>query len=687
MHSSPIFILLVQVSVILAAARTFGLLCRYIGQPQVVGEMVAGIVLGPSLLGAIAPGLSASLFPPASVGLLNVLSQFGVVFFLFLIGLELDPKLLRNRGHTAVAISHMSILAPFLLGAALTLFLYPRLFNDAPHMSFPAVSLFMGAAMSVTAFPVLARILTERNLHKTRLGATAITCAAVDDVTAWCILAVVIGVARSAGVQPGLVTAGLAAVYVLAMFFAVRPLLRRMQVVYDMQGRLGPTLTAAVFLLILVSAAITEAIGIHALFGAFLMGVIMPKGTRFVRALGQKLEDFTVLFLLPIFFAFTGLKTQIGLIESGDLWLYTGLIILTACVGKFGGSAVAGIACGLPMRESAAIGILMNTRGLMELVILNIGLTEGVITPLVFAMMVIMALTTTALTTPVLSLIIPAKRFNEGPAEEATKAFDIIAPVAAPESGPALARMASMLIGVDAADSKLFALHLQRPSDNPALRADLGEEEEEVSASLVPIIKAAGELRLNLEPITFIAADVPAGIADAARAKKADLVLMGFHKAVFGRTILGGTVRRVLQQCDRNVAILVDRGLDKVGSILVPFMGSPHDRFALDLAYRIAQARPAAIEVLHIRPPGAISPDSPTVRTFADPKLKSSMSIRLAYSHSPLDLVLEESAKFDLLIVGLTEEFGLEPHRWAFRSERLATEAKRSMLIVRPATA
>src|SRR4051794_38111646 len=409
MHFSLILALLLQVLLILALSRVMGVIFRFFRQPQVMGEMIAGIMLGPSLFGWLAPNLWAYVFRPDTIAgsgiatdptnYLNILSQIGVIFFLFLVGLELDPKLLKNRGHQAVVVSHVSIIAPFLLGAALTLVLYKHLFNAAPHMTFTSVALFMGAAMSITAFPVLARILTERNLHKTRVGAIAITCAAVDDVTAWCMLAFVVAVARAdpqKGLTPALWTAGLSAAYVLLMFFVIRPFLARLQAVYDWQGRLSQNVFALIVLLTLASAYATERIGIHALFGAFLMGTVMPKGTGFVRTVSGKMEDYIVVFLLPIFFAYTGLRTQIGLLNNGELWGYTLLIIAVACAGKWGGSTLAGRAVGLGWREAGTIGILMNTRGLMELVILIVGRDLGVITPAVFAMMVLMALVTTA---------------------------------------------------------------------------------------------------------------------------------------------------------------------------------------------------------------------------------------------------------------------------------------------------
>ena len=547
MHGNVILTLLLQIVLILTLSRIMGLIFRYLHQPQVMGEMIAGIMLGPSVLGAIAPATAAAVFPAQSVQLLNILSQLGVIFFLFLVGLELDPKLLRKRGHQAVIISHASIIAPFLLGAGLSLYLYPRLFNDAPKMPFTSVALFMGAAMSITAFPVLARILTERNIHRTKIGAIAITCAAVDDVTAWCMLAFVVGIARADGLVPGLKTALFAVVYVAIMFAIVRPLLRRLQLYHDRQGRLSPTIVAAILLLVLASAFTTEWIGIHALFGAFLMGAIMPKGSRFVRTIGEKIEDYTVILLLPIFFAYSGLRTQIGLLDNTDLWLDTLLITAVACLGKFGGSTLAGVACGLPLREASVIGVLMNTRGLMELVILNIGLQEGVITPAVFAMMVIMALVTTALTTPLLHWIYPPRMFDADKAGPAAKPrFSILIPVALPESGTALARLAGYLIGNH--DGRVLAVHLRRPAEHEAYRAGLDlESPAGDDPSLGPLLDQAEAQKTDVEPISMVSRDIAGDIGALARARRADLVIMGFHKPVFGATILGGKVHRVLQ--------------------------------------------------------------------------------------------------------------------------------------------
>ena len=395
----PTFLL--QIGVILVTARLIGWLFRRIQQPQVIGEMVAGILLGPSLLGWLAPDISAALFPSESLGFLNSLSQVGLVLFMFLVGLELNPKTLRERGPTAVITSQASIIAPFLLGALLALYLYPRLSDGS--VTFSHFALFMGTAMSMTAFPVLARILTERNLLRTQLGTVTIACAAVGDVTAWCILAGVVLLVRATDLAvPLWLTLFGSAAYIGFMVFGVRRALRKLEAIYRRRGTMTQDLLAFILLLILASAWVTEWVGIHALFGAFLVGAIMPKEHRFVHALSEKLEDLAVVLLLPLFFAFTGLRASIGLVNGAELWFYCGLIIIVAIAGKFGGSMLSARMTGMSWREAGALGILMNTRGLIELVVLNIGLDIGVISPALFTMMVIMALATTFMTTPLL---------------------------------------------------------------------------------------------------------------------------------------------------------------------------------------------------------------------------------------------------------------------------------------------
>jgi K+:H+ antiporter len=399
-----LFKLILQIAVILITARVVGMLFKKIRQPQVVGEMVAGILLGPSLLGWVAPGLSNTLFPTSSLGYLNALSQVGLVLFMFLVGLSLNPKELREHGHAAVLISHVSIVTPFVLGSLVALYMYPRLSDDS--VTFTGFALFMGAAMSITAFPVLARILTERNLLGTRMGTLSIACAAVDDVTGWCILAYIVVVIRATqGSRPAWVTVGGALVYAVVMVFGLKRLLLWFEKSYHRNGRLTDNAVAFMVLLVLASALATESLGIHLLFGAFLMGAIMPKDTDFVQHVLQKFESLTVVVLLPLFFAFSGLRTSIGVVRGPGMWFYALIVIVVAIAGKLGGSAVAARLSGMGWRDAASLGILMNTRGLMELVILNIGLDVGVISTAVFSIMVLMALVTTFMTTPLLELV------------------------------------------------------------------------------------------------------------------------------------------------------------------------------------------------------------------------------------------------------------------------------------------
>ncbi len=393
--------LLLALLVVTVAARALGVLFRRIHQPPVIGEVVAGILLGPSFLGAFAPGATALLFPGNVLPLLGMLAQVGVILFMFLVGLELDAGPLRERTHSVVAISHASIAVPFVLGTALALALYPRFStSDVPFGTF---ALFLGVAMSITAFPVLARILRDHGIDRTPIGVLAISAAAVDDVTAWCLLAIVIGVAR--GQEAGGVTAiGLALVYAAVMWTVVRPLLRRAVARYDAGGQ---GTIAVVLVGVVASALATEAIGIHALFGAFLLGALVPHDSRLARDLAGRIEDVVLVLLLPAFFAVTGLRTQLGLLGTWEHWLWFLAVLAVACAGKLAGAAVPARMTGLNWRDAASVGILMNTRGLMELIVLNIGLELGLISGTLFAVMILMAVATTVATGPILERLMP----------------------------------------------------------------------------------------------------------------------------------------------------------------------------------------------------------------------------------------------------------------------------------------
>jgi Kef-type K+ transport system membrane component KefB len=410
---SPLARLLLQLVIILVSARALGTVASRLGQPAVIGEIAAGVLLGPSLAGWIAPGFSALLFPEASLPFLQLLSQIGVVLFMFLVGLEVEPSHLRGRAQTAIAVSHFSILIPFVLGATLSLALYRQ--YAPPAVPFFAFALFCGVAMSITAFPVLARILEDRGLTHTPLGTTAITAAAVDDVTAWSILAFVVALSTAGGAVVALFAiVTLSVVFTLLMVLVGRPVLQRVLNVDRMGGHLSKGRIAVVLGTVLVGALITEIIGIHALFGAFVAGAVMPRGAAFRSALRDRIEAISSVLLLPIFFAYTGLRTQIGLLDEVAHWAVCLAIIAVATAGKLGGTVVAARWTGLPWRESLALGALMNTRGLMELVALNVGYNLGILTPQIFTMMVLMALVTTAMTGPLLTLIL-----RSGPVRDA----------------------------------------------------------------------------------------------------------------------------------------------------------------------------------------------------------------------------------------------------------------------------
>ena len=420
--TEPLTVLLLQIIVIIAFARLFGFLFKKIGQPAVIGEIVAGIILGPSIVGAYFPEINHFLFPAASLVTLSFLSQIGLILFMFIIGMELDLKAIAKQAYGAVIISHASIIIPYTLGMGLAYYIYR---DYAPAgTSFLSFALFMGIAMSITAFPVLARILQEKGLTRSKLGAMALTCAAADDLTAWCILAAVIALVKSGSSVSVLYTIGLAIVYVLFMLKLIRPFLERLSTVYDNKEKKRTPIIALLFVILIVSSYITSVIGIHALFGAFMAGVIMPGSFSFRKIVIDKIEDVSIILLMPLFFVITGLRTQIGLINEGHLWVTFGWILLVAVAGKFGGSALAARMVGQSWKDSLSIGVLMNTRGLMQLIVLNIGYDLGILSPEIFAMMVLMALVTTFMTGPALDLInwlMPEKTLKH----ESTTAMDV----------------------------------------------------------------------------------------------------------------------------------------------------------------------------------------------------------------------------------------------------------------------
>ncbi len=621
----PLAILLAQIVTIIFVARFFGWICKKIGQPTVIGEIIAGIVLGPSLIGMYFPEFSSALFPTQSLGNLQFLSQIGLILFMFVIGMELDLKVLKNKAHEAVVISHASIIIPFALGMGLAYFIYE---SFAPQgVQFLSFGLFLGIAMSITAFPVLARIVQERGLHKTRLGTIVITCAAADDITAWCLLAAVIAIVKAGSFVSALYIIGLAAAYVLLMIKVVRPFLKRVGDLHSTRENLSKPIVAIFFLTLIISSYATEVIGIHALFGAFMAGAIMPENTRFRSIFIEKVEDVALVLLLPLFFVFTGLRTEIGLLNDPFLWKVTGLIILVAVVGKFIGSALAAKFVGQNWKDSLTIGALMNTRGLMELVVLNIGYDLGVLTPEIFAMMVIMALVTTFMTGPSLDFInwiFKTKSVEASQEITEMSKYRILVSFGNPERGKSLLRLASGLTKKLSENTSITVMHLT--SSNEMHQFNTEEYEAE---SFAPIIQESKDLNQKIITLYKASNDIDTDIAEVANKGNFDLLLIGVGQSIYEGSLLGKILgfttkiinpeklinqvtgkeslfetspfddrtKTILGKSDISVGVLVDKGLEKIDQVFIPIF-SEKDIYLILFAQKLIRNSGSQITIV-----------------------------------------------------------------------------------------
>lgn len=402
--------LILQITLVLAACRLVGELFLKIRQPRVNGEMFAGVMLGPSLLGLVAPRLSSIVFPPATLEFLNALGQLGVVIYMFMAGLEINTEKLKGQTRAALSSSLTCILAPFLLAYPLALYLYPRI--SSPNVNFLYFTLFLGAATSITAFPMLARILSERNMLTLRLGVVSVTCAAIAGVATWCVLSYIVILIKHQSTTALWGTFAGIVVFGVVMFYAVAPLLRKFESSFLERSALSERSMALLMVLLLAASVCTGYLGLHPLFGAFLLGVIMPKDNRFVRYILARVETITLALLLPLFFAFSGLRTDIGMVKGGQMWIYCGVIILVSLLGKLVAPMLSAWASGMSLRESAGLGALLNTRGLISLVVFNIGLDLKVISVSLFSMLVIMSLVNTVLTTWLMDAFCPMRLFQ-----------------------------------------------------------------------------------------------------------------------------------------------------------------------------------------------------------------------------------------------------------------------------------
>lgn len=698
----PLAILLLQIVTIIVVARIFGFFCRKIGQPSVIGEIAAGIFLGPSFIGMYFPDFTHFVFPDKSMDNLKFLSQIGLILFMFVVGMELELKTLKNKANDAVVISHASIIFPFSLGVGLAYLLYSE-FAPA-NVNFLSFALFIGISMSITAFPVLARIVQERGLTKTRLGSIVITCAAADDITAWCILAAVIAIVKAGSVLSAIYIIIMAVAYVFVMLKIVQPFLKRLGDKHSNKESLSKPVVAIFFITLLVSAFATEVIGIHALFGAFLAGVIMPSNMNFRTIFIEKIEDVAVLLLLPLFFVFTGLRTQIGLLDDWHLWTIAILIIAVATVGKFVGSAFAARFVGQSWRDSLIIGALMNTRGLMELIVLNIGYDLGVLSDEIFAMLVIMALVTTFMTGPFLDLInkfMPEKKTAEEmqDSQKLSTKYSILLSFGSPERGRTLLRLANSLIRKSPENANVTALHVSLSNDLNQFNAEQYERE-----SFAPITEESGKLHQPVVTLFKPTVDIDKEITDTSNTGNFDLLLIGIGSSVFEGSLLGrilgfttklinperlyetitgkeplfeNTVfdertRQLIKNAKLPIGIVIDKDLDKVANVFLPIF-SIHDSFLLVYAQKLIHHSNARVTIID---------SSGIVKTH--PELKE--SIRMIEQVAPNHISLQTEPRLDKEFMSQQDLMLISHDSWkkAVETQSLWLTNTPSVLILKP---
>lgn len=696
----PLAILLLQIITIILVARFFGFICKKIKQPTVIGEIVAGIFLGPSFIGHYFPEFSGFLFPKQSLSNLQFLSQIGLILFMFIVGMELDLKMLRNKAKDAVIISHASIIFPFTLGMGLAYYIYQTF--APPTINFLSFALFIGISMSITAFPVLARIVQEKGLTKTKLGTIVITCAAADDITAWCILAAVIAIVKAGSILSSLFTIVMALAYVIIMLKLVRPFLKNVGDKYSNKEGLSKPVVGMFFIILLLSSYITEVIGIHALFGAFMAGVIMPATANFRSIFIEKVEDVSLVLLLPLFFVFTGLRTEIGLLNEPYLWQICALIVCVAITGKFVGSALAAKFVGQSWRESLMIGALMNTRGLMELIVLNIGYDLGVLNPAVFAMMVIMALVTTFMTAPALALTNRLFR-DKGTAvvekNVRVSKYNILVSFGSPQKGVSLLKLANGLVRRSVETSDITAMHLT-PS-NEINQFNFSEYEKE---SFRPVKLEAKRLNQPIHVFFKPSPDIEKEIIDTANEGNYDLLLIGIGKSVFEGSLLGEIagftsriinpsrlletvtgkeklfesgvfdekIKYIIKSAKVPVGILIDKKLEKIEKVYVPVY-SISDSFLLVYIQKLIVNSQAQVSILDAI--GVIRQTPELYETIRSIEQKAPNQIAL-YDEKMMDEEFLNSQ--DLMLISL------DSWKRMLEQDSLRMSDKTSVLILKP---
>ena len=625
---SPIGILLLQIIAILIVCRIFGWLFLKIGQPTVIGEIVAGIVLGPSVLGNLLPDVSAFLFPPESLWNITILSQFGLILFMFAIGMELDISEVRKKLKETILISHTSTIVPFFCGMLTAYFVYESYANkETPFISF---ALFIGIAMSITAFPVLARIIQEKGLTKTHLGTISLASAANGDITAWCLLAVVIAIAQAGSMLSAIYNIVFSFIYISFMFFAVRPFLRMVGHIYHNKEVIDKGLVAFMFLLLIISSYFTEILGLHALFGAFIAGVVMPSNVKFRKIMTEKVEDVSLALFLPLFFVSTGLRTEIGLLNTPELWSMCGIFIVVAIIGKFGGAMFSARFVGESWKDSLYIGALMNTRGLMELVVLTIGYDMGILPPAIFVMLVLMTLVTTFMTTPLVSLInlgfnthdkIKKQRSTR---ESLDGTFKVLLSFGRAGNGQIMLDVAHQMFSRGNKKLDLTALHLTVGADINPLHTDNFK-----AISFEPILYGAKKLGFQIQTRYEISNNAGEDICNIVNNEGYDFLLVGsgisysnspedieanryrtsFYNRFFRRfkapeswfypgDLLKDKTKTFISRSHCDVGVFINRNFIKATSIIVIF-SNEEELFLLDYVKTLLKSTHGSVSILN----------------------------------------------------------------------------------------
>lgn len=627
---SPVGILLLQIIIILLVCRMFGWLFQKIGQPTVIGEIVAGIVLGPSVLGYCLPDISGFLFPEHSLANITILSQFGLILFMFAIGMELDMDEVRKKLKETIVISHTSTIMPFFFGMLTAFFVYQNYaYKETPFISF---SLFIGIAMSITAFPVLARIIQEKGMTKSHLGTIALASAANGDITAWCLLAVVIAIAQAGSMLSAVYNIGFSILYLLFMFMVARPFLKMIGHVYHNKELIDKSMVAFMFMVLIVSSYFTEILGLHALFGAFIAGVVMPANIKFRKIMTEKVEDVSLSLFLPLFFVSTGLRTQIGLINTPELWWMCGIFILVAIIGKFGGALISSRFVGESWKDSLYMGALMNTRGLMELVVLTIGYDMKILPPAIFVILVLMTLVTTFMTTPLISFIrlcfnahdkrIEQKRFNTLEGE-----FKVLLSFGRAANGQTMLNVAEQMFSGGESKLDITALHLTVGTDVNPLHTDNFE-----SISFGPILYEAKKLGIKIHTRYEVSNNAGETICDMVNEDGFNFLLVGagitysnlpddiaanqyrsnifFKKfnspqSLFSPTaLLKDKTRFFIERSNCDVGVFINRSFVKATHILV-IISSKQDLFLLKYAETLAKSSHGHLQIVQTLDPSS----------------------------------------------------------------------------------